>query len=964
MKSCRVSTVVSCRGWIRAGVVASLVTSAVAWAQPVAAQTIAGGASHTIILKPDGTVWSSGNNDNGQLGSNSQTNSKTPIQVSGLSDVIAVAAGAYHSLALTSGGTVYAWGDNQFGQIGDGSTTDRWTPVVVSLSNVTAIAAGEYHSLALQASGDIYSWGRNGNGQLAIGNTTNASSPTFAIAGGAAIGAGFTHSLAVKTDGTAWAAGLNGNGQLGDSSQTQRTSFVQMSGISGASKVAGGRMHTLVMLTNGTVKATGANGWGQIGNNSFTQQTSAVTVSTITNVTAIAAHDDRSLALTSGGVLWGWGINGDGQVGDGTTTARNAPVAISTLSSVEKIGAGQFHTMAVTSTGVVFTWGRNNAGQLGNGTTISRTSPGAISGPNYDWKVATPVFGVAAGTYYANQTVVVTVDTAGATIHYTQNGNEPTEADPTVASGASVVIDASQTLKAKAFKSLVPDSDTAAAAYTMKVASLYVVPTPGTYTTAQNVTLSTTTPGATIRYTADGSTPTESSTLYTGPFTVATTTAIKAVGFKAGWSESLVQGGTYTMNFGTLAAPTMTPATGTYESSTTVEMSSSQSGATIRYTTNGSTPTSSSTLYSGPLLVESTMTVKAKAFHADYATSAETNRTYTITVAAPTFTPTAGTYAAGQTVTISSATLGATIRYTLTGVDPVDTDATIASGGSIMVGNYTLKAKASKTGATTSAVCSATYELAENLVTATIATGDSHTLAIRADGVAWAWGKNNVSQLGDGTAVTPRLSPINVGGVTGAKAIDGGTDYSLVLKTDGTVVGFGSNANGRLGDGTTTNRSLATPVTGLSGVSAIAAGDHHAVALKTDGSLVAWGRNDFGQVGDSSTTQRLTPTSVSNLANVTAIAAGWGFTLARTQSGTIAAWGYNANGRLGDGTTTTRTSAVTVSGIIPPSRSRRSRVWIPQQRCAIPPTARSRRRRARRSRPADRSPSTRVLRSR
>ena len=121
------------------------------------AQTIAGGASHTVILKPDGTVWTVGNNNNGQLGDNTLTPRKTPAQVAGLTDIVAVAAGAYHSLALTSTGALYAWGDNLYGQLGDStSNNDRKTPVAVLLSSVAAVAAGEYHTIAVQTNGDVY----------------------------------------------------------------------------------------------------------------------------------------------------------------------------------------------------------------------------------------------------------------------------------------------------------------------------------------------------------------------------------------------------------------------------------------------------------------------------------------------------------------------------------------------------------------------------------------------------------------------------------------------------------------------------------------------------------------------------------------------------------------------------------------------------------------------------------------
>jgi alpha-tubulin suppressor-like RCC1 family protein len=105
-------------------------------AAPALAQTIAAGGGHMVVAKSDGTVWTYGLNDTGQLGDNTQVTSGTPLQVSGLSDVIAVAAGNRHSMALTSTGNLYVWGNNANGQVGDASTTMRKTPVQSNLTNV------------------------------------------------------------------------------------------------------------------------------------------------------------------------------------------------------------------------------------------------------------------------------------------------------------------------------------------------------------------------------------------------------------------------------------------------------------------------------------------------------------------------------------------------------------------------------------------------------------------------------------------------------------------------------------------------------------------------------------------------------------------------------------------------------------------------------------------------------------
>jgi alpha-tubulin suppressor-like RCC1 family protein len=206
-----------------------------------------------------------------------------------------------------------------------------------------------------------------------------------------------------------------------------------------------------------------------------------VSVSTLTGVTALAAGLDHTLARTSSGSVYAWGANATyGALGDGTTTNRDEPVQVTALSSISVIAAGHQHSLAVSSTGVVSTWGRNEQSQLGDGTTETRLTPGAISGTGYDWKVGTPTFNVASGTYTTDKTVTVTVETAGATIYYTQDGDEPTEADPTVTSGGTVSVTTSQTLKAKAWKSGQPPSDTQAATYTLQVAQPSFSPAAGT----------------------------------------------------------------------------------------------------------------------------------------------------------------------------------------------------------------------------------------------------------------------------------------------------------------------------------------------------------------------------------------------------------------------------------------------------------------------------------------------------
>jgi alpha-tubulin suppressor-like RCC1 family protein len=222
---------------------------------------IAAGADHSLALRTDGTVWAWGYNYEGQLGNGTTTHSSVPVQVSGLTGVTAIAAGSAegdHSLALRSDGSVWAWGGNARGQLGTGTTTNSSTPVQVNgLSEVTAIAAGTLHSLALRADGTMRAWGFNYFGQLGNGTTTDSTIPVqvSGLSGVATIGAGHAYSFAVLTDGTLRAWGDNTSGQLGDGTTTtypNPTPYptpVQVIGLSGVTAIAAGNSHSLALHT-------------------------------------------------------------------------------------------------------------------------------------------------------------------------------------------------------------------------------------------------------------------------------------------------------------------------------------------------------------------------------------------------------------------------------------------------------------------------------------------------------------------------------------------------------------------------------------------------------------------------------------------------------------------------------------------------------------------------------------------
>jgi alpha-tubulin suppressor-like RCC1 family protein len=195
-----------------------------------------------------------------------------------------------------------------------------------------------------------------------------------------------------------------------------------------------------------------------------------------------------------------------------------------------------------------------------------------------------------------------------------------------------------------------------------------------------------------------------------------------------------------------------------------------------------------------------------------------------------------------------------------------------------------------------------------------IAAGGSHSLAL-IRGAVMAWGDNSHGQLGT-TGPTESDVPVAVLGVggtgtlSGVKAVSAGAYHSLALLNNGTVVAWGDNGAGELGNNTTTQSNIPVPVLGiggnglLGGVKAIAAGGYFSLALLNDGTVVAWGVNNWGQLGNNSMTESNVPVLVSGLRRVKAIAAGFAHGLALlSKPSQIMAWGRNDHGELGHGTT-------------------------------------------------------------
>lgn len=188
-----------------------------------------------------------------------------------------------------------------------------------------------------------------------------------------------------------------------------------------------------------------------------------------------------------------------------------------------------------------------------------------------------------------------------------------------------------------------------------------------------------------------------------------------------------------------------------------------------------------------------------------------------------------------------------------------------------------------------------------------VAAGDAHSLALRSEGTVLAWGRNDSGQLGDGwTSGAPdqpyTASPVEVLELRGVKAIAAGCAHSLALAADGTVWAWGDNTSGQLGVAGGGYVPVRVKVAGLAAITAVAAGCGWSMALGADGRVWAWGANTAGQLGDGTATGRYWPAPVSGLSGVSAIGAGRYHALAVT-GGAVRAWGANSSGQLGNGST-------------------------------------------------------------
>jgi len=317
-------------------------------------------------------------------------------------------------------------------------------------------------------------------------------------------------------------------------------------------------------------------------------------------------------------------------------------------------------------------------------------------------QVATPVIAPATGLYRSELTVTATTSTPSAELRYRLDDADPGPSDALVPVGG-IAIDHSTVVSVRAFRSGWIDSAVARATYTLQVPEPAITPASGLanapFTAAVTIPA-----GATVRYTIDGTDPVATSDLVTGPIAVERNLQIRAQAERTGWTSSAVVVAAYVLQS---LPPTVSLPAGTYLGNQQVVLSDATADTTIRYTLDGTLPTTASPTATGPIALPGSCTLTAVASRDGWTDSQALVVNYVLQVPTPTLAPAAGSYTAAPTIAASGA---GTMRYTLDGSVPTVSSPELPAGF-VLDHSATVTVVAFRTGWIASAPVSAAYEL-------------------------------------------------------------------------------------------------------------------------------------------------------------------------------------------------------------------------------------------------------------
>lgn len=835
-----------------AGTATSTLTTSDPWALPGSSVTVTAltnGVSGTAPLTVIGAnAYGIGDNSSGRLGTGSSASavtSATQLTQAFPAPIVSIASGGAFSLALLNDGSVWSVGKNDKGQLGDGTTTDRATwAKIPGLTGVTKVSAGLRAAIALLSNGQVRTWGNGSLGQLGNGSTTSSNTPVTVSGISTAVDiAGGNAMYAVLSDGTvrSWGSGTNGelgNGTSGSSATS--TVPVQVTGITTATAVQAGVGFGLALLQNGQIKSWGGNNVGQLGSGSFAASSTPVSVVNITTAKSIAAGGSNGYALLGDGTVRSWGYSDRGQLGDGSAmgTDVSSPVTVSGLSNVTQISATNASTYALAS-GSLRAWGANENGQLGDGTSTNRNTPVAFTGTSSVTALLanSPM---SSGTFFIVGPRAITLASLPSPLPIgITTGVFATVTDPKTGAGMSGQSVTFATDLGWVSPVTTTTDSSGRAVTTLVAGDTYLFPQTSITVHAESAGVVTTTSAPLVGAnafavgsndtgnigSAGGAGTDSTSPTLTSPTQLSKVfpSPILTVGSGNGFSIALLEDGTVwgvgnnlsgqlgdgtTTNRTTWARVSgLTNVTGIAVAERLV-LAVTSSGTVYRWgqDRNAHNAPKETT----PQLVSGITTARQVALAPD----AGSNGSTFIALLSD-----------GRVLTWGGGALG-------DGTSAYRTTPSPATGISTAIAI---------------AASSAT-------VFALLSDG-----TIRSWGTNSAGANLGNGTVDDPDTESTSLSPVTVTGISTATAIAAAGYSTYAILSDGTVRAWGGNDAGQLGDGTTTARNTPVRVSGISHAVALGTAASTAYALLTDGTSLGWGANDQGQLGDNTGTAHSTP---------------------------------------------------------------------------------------------------------
>ena len=351
-------------------------------------QMATAGQSGADIFERYGSLWGSGQASAGVLGDNSTTSKSSPVQIkSDVDDWGEIYPVNDVTGGITNSGDIYTWGGAQPQATRAAGTS---SPVLISSGSVgsggwSAFSGGKESYIGVK-DGKLYAWGKNSMGQLGQSNTTNKSSPIQigGLTNWVSVGSSDRAHFAINSDGELFSWGYNSYGKLGHGDTTNRSSPVQVGSLTNWETVSHSYYCPSFLKTDGTLWSMGEGSSGSNGQNNTTTYSSPVQVGSATNWVKVGGGNQTTMALNSDNELWVCGRNDDGQLGLNISTATNKSVLTQISGAWLDFYCSQSCVSAVKTDGTLWGWGQNGYGEIGDGSTTKYSSPVQV-GSLTDW---------------------------------------------------------------------------------------------------------------------------------------------------------------------------------------------------------------------------------------------------------------------------------------------------------------------------------------------------------------------------------------------------------------------------------------------------------------------------------------------------------------------------------------------------------------------------------------------------